>query len=66
MHTSLQTTQWIISGCLLALAAMLAITAYLAKRFGTRRVYLVSLLGFTLASVLCAVAPNIGFLIVAR
>lgn len=66
LHTSLETTQWIISGYLLALAAALATTAYLAKRFGTRRVYLVSLLGFTLASVLSALAPSIGFLIAAR
>lgn len=66
LHASLEETQWIVSGYLLALAAALAITAYLAKRFGTRRVYLVSLLGFMLASLLCALAPNIGFLIAAR
>jgi EmrB/QacA subfamily drug resistance transporter len=66
LHAELETTQWIVSGYLLALAATLAITAYLARRFGTRPVYLVSLLGFTLASLLCAVAPNIGFLIAAR
>jgi EmrB/QacA subfamily drug resistance transporter len=66
LHASLDTAQWIISGYLLALAAALATTAYLAKRFGTRRVYLISLLGFTLASALCALAPNIGILIAAR
>lgn len=66
LHASLEITQWVVSGYLLALAAMLAITAYLARRFGTRRVYVVSLLGFTLASALCALAPNIGFLIAAR
>lgn len=66
LHASLEIAQWIISGYLLSLAAALAITAYLAKYFGTRRVYVVSLLGFTLASVLCALSPNIGFLIAAR
>ncbi len=66
LHTSLETAQWIISGYLLTMAASLATTAYLAKRFGTRRVYVVSLLGFTLASALCALAPNIGLLIAAR
>jgi EmrB/QacA subfamily drug resistance transporter len=66
LHTSLDTAQWIVSGYLLALAALLAATAYLAKRFGTLRVYLVSLLGFTLASALCALAPSISFLIVMR
>src|SRR5215472_17194415 len=58
LHTSLETVQWIVSGYLLALAAGLASSAYLAKRFGTLRIYLVSLLGFTAASALCALAPS--------
>lgn len=66
LHTSLAATQWVLSGYLLALAASLAASAYLAKRFGTRRVYLISLAGFTVASVLCAFTPTIGFLITAR
>jgi EmrB/QacA subfamily drug resistance transporter len=66
LHTTLQNTQWILSAYLLALAAGLAASAYLAKRFGTRRVYLMSLLGFTAASALCAFTPNISLLIVAR
>lgn len=66
LRTSLDGVQWIVSGYLLALAAGLSVSAYLAKRFGTRRVYLASLLGFTLASALCALAPTIGALIAAR
>src|SRR2546421_5599647 len=66
LRTALDTAQWILSGCLLALAAGLAASAYLAKRFGLRRVYLASLLGFTLASAFCALAPSIGVLIAAR
>jgi EmrB/QacA subfamily drug resistance transporter len=66
LHTSLDVAQWIISGYLLALAAGLAASAYLAKRFGTRRVYLLSLLGFTAASGACAFAPSIGVLIALR
>ncbi len=66
LHTSLAGAQWTVSGYLLALAAMLAASAYLAKRFGARRVYLTSLLGFTAASALCAFAPTIGLLIAAR
>src|SRR5262245_13860738 len=63
LHATLDTAQWIVSGYLVSLAAVLAASPYLAKRFGTRRVYLMSLLGFTIASMLCAVAPNIGLLI---
>ncbi len=66
LHASLDTAQWVISGYLLALAAGLAASAYLAKRFGTRRMYLASLAGFTLASALCAFAPNIATLIALR
>ena len=66
LHSPLETAQWIVSGYLLALAAVLAASAYLAKRFGTSRVYLASLLGFTLASAMCALAPSMGLLIAAR
>ncbi len=66
VQTPLATAQWIISGYLVALAVVLPATAYLAKRFGTRRVYLVSVIGFTLASVACALAPDITWLIGAR
>lgn len=63
---TLATAQWVVSGYLLALAAALGASAFLARRFGTRRVYMASLLGFTVASALCVLAPSIGFLIAAR
>ncbi len=66
VQSPLATAQWITSGYLLALAVVLPATTFLAKRFGTRRVYLVSLAGFTLASTACAMAPNIAWLIGAR
>src|SRR5260221_361812 len=66
VQSPLATAQWITSGYLPALAVVLPATAFLAKRFGTRRVYLVSLAGFTLASTACAMAPSIAWLIGAR
>lgn len=66
LHSTLATAQWIVSGYLLALAAVLPASAYLAKRYGTRSIYLISLLGFTLASLLCAFSPNLSMLIAAR
>lgn len=65
-HASLASAQWVVSGYLLALAAALAGTAYVERRFGTNRVYLVSLVGFTGASALCALTPSLGILIAAR
>jgi EmrB/QacA subfamily drug resistance transporter len=55
-----------IFGYLLALAASLPASAWLARRFGTRRVYVASLAGFGLASVACALAPSAGVLIAFR
>lgn len=66
MHTSLKSVQWVASGYLLALGMALAGTAYVAKRFGSKSTYMASLIGSTLASVLCSVMPNVGALIAAR
>jgi EmrB/QacA subfamily drug resistance transporter len=66
LHAGLTTVQWTVSGYLLALGAGLAGTAYLARRFGTRPVYQVSVIAFTGASALCALAPDAGLLIAAR
>jgi len=65
-HADLETVQWTVSGYLLALAAMLAASAWLTKRFGSRTVYVVCLVAFTATSVLCALAPTIQFLIAMR
>ena len=66
LHAGLTTVQWTVSGYLLALGAGLAGTAYRARRFGTRPVYQVSVIAFTVASALCALAPNAGVLVAAR
>jgi len=62
----LDQVQWVVSGYLLALGVALAATSYLAKRFGTLRVYMISMVLFVLASAACAIAPNIEFLIAVR
>jgi len=66
LNAGLATAQWVVSGYLLALAAGLTTTSYLARRFGTMRVYAVALTAFLLASAACAAAPGIGALIAAR
>ena len=66
LHASLTVVQWTVSGYLLALGAGLAGTAYLARRFGTLPVYRVSVVAFTVASALCALAPAAGALVGAR
>ncbi|WP_018131523.1 DHA2 family efflux MFS transporter permease subunit [Effusibacillus pohliae] len=66
MNSSLSAVQWVITAYLLALSAASAAVAYLAKRFGTLRTYRISLIGFTLSSIACAFAPQLGMLIAAR
>ena len=66
LEAKLDDVQWVVSGYLLALGVALALTAYLAKRFGTLRVYTVSMIVFVVVSAACAVAPNIEFLVAFR
>jgi EmrB/QacA subfamily drug resistance transporter len=66
LHSDLAVVQWAVSAYLLAMGAALSVSAYMAKRLGTKAAYIASLAGFTIASVLCAVAPTIEVLIGAR
>lgn len=58
--------QWVIGGYALTLGAGLILGGRLGDRFGRRRMFLIGLLAFTIASLLCAIAPTIGFLIAIR
>jgi len=58
--------QWILSGYALALAVFLLTAGTLADRYGRLRLFVLGLLLFDLASVLCAVAPSPTLLIAAR
>ncbi|MET9486461.1 DHA2 family efflux MFS transporter permease subunit [Nocardia sp. NPDC006630] len=66
LHANLPTVGWTISGYLLAMGVGLTATASLARRFGTLPIYRAALVGFTLSSVACAIAPTVGALIGAR
>ncbi|MBS2079304.1 MFS transporter, partial [Mycobacterium tuberculosis] len=57
---------WTIAGYMLAFATVIPITGWAADRFGTKRLFMGSVLIFTLGSLLCAVAPNILLLILFR
>lgn len=55
-----------LTGYLLSLAVFMPLSGWLADRYGARNVFRVAVLVFTLASVACAFAPNIGALVAAR
>ncbi|MFL5862530.1 MAG: DHA2 family efflux MFS transporter permease subunit [Solirubrobacteraceae bacterium] len=65
-HSSLTTIQWVITGYTLALAAVIPVTGWAADRFGTKRIYLTSLVLFTLGSILSGLAWSAGTLIFFR
>jgi EmrB/QacA subfamily drug resistance transporter len=57
---------WTMTGYTLALATVIPVTGWAADRFGTKRLFMASVLAFVLASLLCAVAANILQLIIFR
>jgi EmrB/QacA subfamily drug resistance transporter len=63
---SLSALQWMVNGYSLATAALLLSAGSLADRLGRRGVFVSGLSVFTLASLGCAVAPGVTWLIVAR
>ncbi len=66
LDTSLPTISWIVTAYLLAIAAVTPAAGWASRRIGTRRLYLVSLVLFTLGSVACGLAWDSTSLIVAR
>jgi EmrB/QacA subfamily drug resistance transporter len=65
-HSSLTTIQWVITGYTLALATVIPVSGWAADRFGTKRIYMSSLVLFTLGSVLSGLAWSAGSLIFFR
>lgn len=57
---------WTIAGYTLALATVIPLAGWGADRFGTKRLFMGSVLAFTLGSLLCATAANIALLITFR
>ncbi len=66
LHVGFQALQWIVTSYTLTLASLILLAGSLSDRWGRRRVFLAGLAWFTLASVLSAAAPGIGWLITAR
>ena len=63
---SLTGLQWIVNAYTLTLAGLLLLGGSLGDRYGRRRLFVVGILWFAAASLLCAITPNAPSLIVAR
>jgi predicted MFS family arabinose efflux permease len=63
LHAPLAQVQWVVTGYLLALAAVIPVTGWAARRFGPSRLYLAALATFTIGSALCALSRSAGMLL---
>jgi EmrB/QacA subfamily drug resistance transporter len=66
LSASLAGLQWTVTAYTLALAGLILLGGSLGDRLGRRRVFLVGVVWFAIASALCGLAPSIGVLIAAR
>ena len=57
---------WVSTGYTMANVIVIPLTAWLSLRFGKKQYFLFSLVGFTLASILCGMATSLSTLIIAR
>jgi EmrB/QacA subfamily drug resistance transporter len=65
-HASLTDLSWVLNAYAITLAALLVVAGRLGDRIGQRPVFLAGVIVFTLASLGCALAPNLGVLVAAR
>jgi len=66
LHSPISQIQWVVTGYLLALAAVIPVTGWAARRFGARQVYLSSLVLFTAGSALCGLSNTTATLVLCR
>ncbi|WP_374968123.1 MFS transporter [Terrabacter sp. BE26] len=66
LGASMSDLQWITNGYLLALASLILLGGSLGDRYGRRRVFVIGVAWFTVASAACGLAQSPGQLIVAR
>ena len=66
LHMSISSLEWIVTAYALTFAALLITGGKLGDLYGRRKMFMVGLVVFTLASLACGLAPSSGFLIGAR
>ncbi len=66
LDASLDGLQWTVNGYTLTLAALILLGGSLGDRLGRRRIFLIGVVWFAAASLLCGLAPNLFVLVLAR
>src|ERR1700687_1964266 len=62
LSASIDEATWALTSYLVANAIILPMTGWLASRFGRKRLLMLSVVGFTMSSFLCGLAPTLGML----
>src|SRR5213596_1894143 len=66
LHATITDVQWVIEAYALFLGALILVGGSMGDQFGRRRVFLIGVAFFTVASVACGVATSPGMLIAGR
>ncbi|MFB7242311.1 MFS transporter [Streptomyces populi] len=66
LDASLAALQWTVNGYMLSLAGLILLGGSLGDRFGRRRIFVLGVVWFAAASLLCGLAPDVDVLIAAR
>jgi MFS transporter, DHA2 family, multidrug resistance protein len=66
MAASQDEINWVLTSYIVAAAIMTAPTGFLAARFGRTRLFIVSIVGFTISSILCGMAQSLGQIVIFR
>ncbi|CAH1216735.1 Putative multidrug resistance protein MdtD [Paenibacillus plantiphilus] len=64
--TDLKTIQWTVTGYTLALSAVIPLAGWMTDRFGSKRIFMITIALFTFGSVLCGIAQTPEQLIIYR
>src|SRR4051794_12481892 len=66
LGVSATTVQWLTSGFLLTMGVVIPTTGFLLQRFTPRQVFLAAMSLFSLGTLICALSPGFGLLLVGR
>ncbi|MCL7428829.1 MFS transporter [Streptomyces sp. YS415] len=66
LDANLSALQWTVNAYMLALAGLILLGGSLGDRYGRRRIFVIGVIWFAVASLLCGLAPNAEILIAAR
>src|ERR1700737_4026162 len=66
LSATIDEATWTLTSYLVANAIILPLTGWLSNFFGRKRMLMMSVTGFTIASFLCGLAPTLPFLVVCR